>query len=117
MPGRSRSGDEAFDRGVEMNKKVDNIVEEIRATGLAAAAKITEKSMLASMAVKEAVIRACKARTRPIVITAFALVAGSSVILTDPIFQGLALSLLFGLLSSTLLTVLVIPAIYRVFRT
>ncbi|MCC6520326.1 MAG: hypothetical protein IT543_15910, partial [Tabrizicola sp.] len=34
-----------------------------------------------------------------------------------PIFQGLAISLLFGLLSSTLLTVLVIPAIYRVFRT
>jgi len=33
-------------------------------------------------------------------------------ILTDPIFQGLAISLLFGLASSTLLTVLVIPAIY-----
>ncbi len=43
--------------------------------------------------VKEAVINACKARTRPILITAFALVAGSSVILTDPIFQGMAISL------------------------
>jgi len=38
------------------------------------------------------------------------------VILTDPIFQGLALSLLFGLASSTLLTVLVIPAIYVIFK-
>jgi multidrug efflux pump subunit AcrB len=60
-------------------------------------------------AVKEAVISACKARTRPIVITALALVAGSSVILTDPIFQGMAISLLFGVLVSTLLTLVVIP--------
>lgn len=42
---------------------------------------------------------------------------GAAVILTDSIFQGLAISLLFGLASSTLLTVLVIPAIYRVLRT
>ena len=41
---------------------------------------------------------------------------GAAVILTDPIFQGLAISLLFGLASSTLLTVLVIPAIYVVLR-
>jgi hypothetical protein len=40
----------------------------------------------------------------------------AAVILTDPIFQGLAISLLFGLASSTLLTVLVIPAIYVVMR-
>jgi multidrug efflux pump subunit AcrB len=38
------------------------------------------------------------------------------VILFDPIFQGLAVSLLFGLASSTLLTVLVIPAIYVALR-
>ena len=43
--------------------------------------------------------------------------ADPAVILTDPIFQGLALSLLFGLASSTLLTVLVIPAIYVVLRS
>jgi multidrug efflux pump subunit AcrB len=41
---------------------------------------------------------------------------GAAVILFDPIFQGLAISLLFGLASSTLLTVLVIPAIYIVLR-
>ena len=52
-----------------------------------------------------------------ILLTALAAMIGAAVILTDPIFQGLAISLLFGLASSTLLTVLVIPAIYRVFRT
>jgi hypothetical protein len=57
----------------------------------------------------ESVINSCAARTRPIIITAFALVAGSSVILTDPIFQGMAISLLFGVLISTLLTLVVIP--------
>ena len=41
---------------------------------------------------------------------------GAAVILSDPIFQGLAISLLFGLASSTLLTVLVIPAIYVVMK-
>ena len=59
--------------------------------------------------VQDAVILACKTRTRPIMITAFALVAGSFVIVTDPIFQGMALSLMFGVLVSTVLTLVVIP--------
>ncbi|MEO1943478.1 MAG: efflux RND transporter permease subunit [Candidatus Thioglobus sp.] len=57
----------------------------------------------------DAVINSCSSRTRPILITAFALVAGSSVILSDPIFQGMAISLLFGVLVSTILTLIVIP--------
>ena len=57
----------------------------------------------------EAVVRSCSSRTRPILITALALVAGSSVILSDPIFQGMAISLLFGVLISTVLTLIVIP--------
>ncbi|GAA5075402.1 efflux RND transporter permease subunit [Roseibacterium beibuensis] len=56
-------------------------------------------------------------RFKPILLTALAAMFGAIVILSDPIFQGLALSLLFGLLTSTLLTVLVIPAIYRVLKT
>jgi multidrug efflux pump subunit AcrB len=56
-------------------------------------------------------------RFKPILLTAIAAMIGASVILADPIFQGLAISLLFGLASSTALTVLVIPAIYRVLRT
>ena len=59
--------------------------------------------------VREAVLRSCKARTRPIMITAFALIGGASVILTDPIFQGMAISLMFGVFVSTVLTLLVIP--------
>ncbi|MCU7886030.1 MAG: efflux RND transporter permease subunit, partial [Candidatus Thiodiazotropha sp. (ex Lucinoma annulata)] len=58
---------------------------------------------------REAVLLSCKARTRPIVITAFALMGGASVIITDPIFQGMAISLMFGVFVSTLLTLLVIP--------
>ena len=61
------------------------------------------------MPVTDAVIFACKARTRPIMITAIALVLGSSVILFDPIFQGMAVSLIFGILVATLLTLVVIP--------
>jgi hypothetical protein len=59
--------------------------------------------------VVDAVINSCKTRTRPILITALALVAGSSVIFFDPIFQGMAISLASGVLVSTLLTLVVIP--------
>ncbi|MBT8412098.1 MAG: efflux RND transporter permease subunit, partial [Octadecabacter sp.] len=65
----------------------------------------------------EMLIEAGAIRFKPILLTAIAAMIGAVVILTDPIFQGLAISLLFGLLSSTLLTVLVIPAIYRVLKT
>lgn len=65
----------------------------------------------------EILIEAGAIRFKPILLTAIAAMIGAVVILADPIFQGLAISLLFGLLSSTLLTVLVIPAIYKVFRT
>ena len=58
---------------------------------------------------QDAVILACRTRTRPIMITAFALVGSSFVILYDPIFQGMAISLLFGVLVSTILTLVVIP--------
>ncbi len=65
---------------------------------------------------RDVLIEAGTIRFKPIVLTAAAAMIGAAVILTDPIFQGLAISLLFGLASSTLLTVLVIPAIYVVLR-
>ncbi|GAB0055846.1 Multidrug resistance protein MdtB [Candidatus Magnetaquicoccaceae bacterium FCR-1] len=68
-----------------------------------------KQEIMRGTSVRDAVILSCKARTRPIIITALALVAGSSVILGDFIFQGMAISLLFGSLVSTLLTLLVIP--------
>jgi multidrug efflux pump subunit AcrB len=61
---------------------------------------------------RETLLEAGATRFRPILLTALAAMIGAATILTDPIFQGLAISLLFGLASSTLLTVLVIPAIY-----
>ncbi len=65
----------------------------------------------------ETLIEAGATRFKPILLTAIAAMIGAVVILADPIFQGLAISLLFGLASSTALTVLVIPAIYRLFKT
>ncbi|HEY0834079.1 MAG TPA: efflux RND transporter permease subunit [Azospirillum sp.] len=65
---------------------------------------------------REAVLQAGAIRFKPILLTAVAAMIGAAFILTDPIFQGLAIAMLFGLLSSTLLTVLVIPAIYVVLR-
>jgi multidrug efflux pump subunit AcrB len=55
-------------------------------------------------------------RFKPIMLTALSAMIGAATILSDPIFQGLAISLLFGLASSTLLTVLVIPAVYVAMR-
>jgi len=65
---------------------------------------------------RDVLLEAGAIRFKPILLTALAAMIGAVVILADPIFQGLAISLLFGLASSTLLTVLVIPAIYVVLR-
>jgi multidrug efflux pump subunit AcrB len=67
-------------------------------------------------ALREVLLDAGAIRFKPILLTALSAMIGAATILTDPIFQGLAISLLFGLASSTLLTVLVIPAIYVVLR-
>jgi multidrug efflux pump subunit AcrB len=67
-------------------------------------------------ALRDVLLEAGAIRFKPILLTALAAMIGAGVILFDPIFQGLAISLLFGLASSTLLTVLVIPAIYIVLR-
>jgi len=70
----------------------------------------------AEVPLRQVLLEAGAIRFKPILLTALAAMIGAAVILADPIFQGLAISLLFGLASSTLLTVLVIPAIYVVLR-
>ena len=65
---------------------------------------------------KEALLAAGGTRFRPIFLTAITAMVGAGFILLDPIFQGLAISLLFGLASSTVLTLLVIPAIWWVVK-
>ena len=64
------------------------------------------------MPLRKALIEAGSIRFKPIFLTAAAAMIGAAFILTDPIFQGLAISMVFGLASSTALTLLVIPAIY-----
>jgi len=65
---------------------------------------------------KDAVIEAGKVRFRPILLTALAIMFGSMIMITDPVFGGLAVSLIFGTLSSTILTLLVIPLLYYIWQ-
>lgn len=65
---------------------------------------------------KDSIIEAGAVRLRPIVLTAAAAMVGSAVILLDPIFQGLAISILFGVFASTTLTLGVIPVLYYMFE-
>jgi multidrug efflux pump subunit AcrB len=69
------------------------------------------------VALDAAVIRAGAVRAKPIVLTGLAAMLGAFFILDDPIFSGLAISLIFGILISTLLTLLVIPLLYYVYLT
>jgi multidrug efflux pump subunit AcrB len=64
------------------------------------------------MAFKEAVISSAAVRAQPIALTGLAAMIGAFFILDDPIFNGLAISLIFGILVSTLLTLVVIPVLY-----
>jgi len=64
------------------------------------------------MTLKDAVVRSAITRAQPILLTALAAMAGAFFILDDPIFNGLAISLIFGILVSTLLTLIVIPLLY-----
>ncbi|MBI3045494.1 MAG: efflux RND transporter permease subunit [Betaproteobacteria bacterium] len=61
---------------------------------------------------RDAVMQSAAARAKPIALTAAAATIGATFILDDPIFNGLAISLIFGILVSTLLTLVVIPVLY-----
>ena len=63
---------------------------------------------------REAVLQSAAARAKPIALTALAAMLGAAFILDDPIFNGLAISLIFGILVSTALTLVVIPVLYYV---
>ncbi len=66
----------------------------------------------AGVAFDRAVVRSAAVRAKPIVLTGLAAMAGAFFILDDPIFSGLAVSLIFGLFVSTILTLVVIPVVY-----
>ena len=64
------------------------------------------------MPLAEAVVDAGAVRFRPMLLTALAVVVGSSVILLDPVFRGLAISLMAGEVASTFLSRLAVPILY-----
>jgi multidrug efflux pump subunit AcrB len=71
-----------------------------------------ELRRLEGVALQEAVVDAGAVRFRPIILTAAAVVVGAFVIIFDPIFQGLAISLMAGAIASTLLSQLAVPLLY-----
>ena len=73
------------------------------------------QSIAAGVPFEEAVIRSGAVRAKPIVLTGLAAMIGAFFILDDPIFNGLAISLVFGIFVSTLLTLVVIPVMYYAF--
>jgi multidrug efflux pump subunit AcrB len=64
---------------------------------------------------KEALMKAGAVRFRPIVLTAAAVVVGSFVMIFDPIFQGLAIAMMFGAVAATGLTLIAVPLLYYEF--
>ena len=62
--------------------------------------------------IREALLQAGAVRTRPILLTAGTTLLGNLVIIIDPVFSGLALAIIFGVLASTLFTLLVVPIVY-----
>jgi multidrug efflux pump subunit AcrB len=71
-----------------------------------------EHQLAAGMDLKEAVVSAGVLRFRPMLLTAAAVVVGSAVMLADPIFQGLALSLMSGEIAATILSRFAVPVLY-----
>jgi len=65
---------------------------------------------------REAVIQAGATRMRPILLTAFAIILGTFIMIFDPVFGGLAVSLIFGTFASTVLTLFVIPLVYYLYE-
>jgi multidrug efflux pump subunit AcrB len=71
-----------------------------------------ELQVARGVAFKDAVVQSAAVRAQPIALTALAAMTGAVFILDDPIFNGLAISLLFGIFVSTLLTLVVIPVLF-----
>jgi len=66
--------------------------------------------------VKEAVLEAGAIRARPILLTALAVIAGTSIMMSDPVFGGLGVSMVFGTISATILTLFITPLMYYLWQ-
>jgi multidrug efflux pump subunit AcrB len=76
-----------------------------------------ELKLAEGMELKEAIVQAGLIRFRPMLLTAAAVVVGSSVILLDPIFQGMAISLMAGEVAATFLSRTMVPVLYFMYRS
>ncbi len=74
--------------------------------------EFAEQKLKEGYVLEEALLEAGIVRTRPILLTAAAVIVGAFVIIFDPIFNGLAISLIFGTFASTTLTLVVVPLLY-----
>jgi multidrug efflux pump subunit AcrB len=75
-----------------------------------------ELKLAAGADLRAAVIEAGAVRFRPMLLTALAVIVGAAVILADPIFQGLAISLMFGEIASLLISRMAVPVLYYLWR-
>jgi multidrug efflux pump subunit AcrB len=75
-----------------------------------------ELKLAAGADLRSAVIEAGAVRFRPMLLTALAVIVGAAVILADPIFQGLAISLMFGEIASLLVSRMAVPVLYYLWR-
>lgn len=64
------------------------------------------------MAIKEALVAAGTVRMRPVLLTAGTTLLGNLVITLDPVFSGLAIAIIFGIVASTLFSLFVVPLVY-----
>jgi multidrug efflux pump subunit AcrB len=64
------------------------------------------------MPLEEALLQAGATRMRPVLLTAGTTLLGNLIITLDPVFSGLAIAIIFGILASTLFTLLVVPVVY-----
>ena len=75
-----------------------------------------QEKLKEGMPLEQAIVLSGTVRSKPIILTGIAAMMGAFFIIDDPIFNGLAVSLIFGLIVSTILTLFVIPVMYYAFR-
>ena len=73
---------------------------------------VSESEYLPLESLYETVVKAGKARLRPVLLTAGTTLLGNLIITLDPVFSGLAIAIIFGIISSTIFTLLVVPIVY-----
>ena len=114
LPGRDGLSMTLGSRPPSMRERVDAVAVESDTAGMVTWPHhpISIYNVPARVPLEDAVVRSAATRAQPIVLTGLAAMLGAFFILDDPIFNGLAISLVFGIFVSTVLTLIVIPLLY-----